>query len=235
MSFFSSQPPTFLQDISKEDDKKSNTLSSRLKECSNGKKAGNGLSTIESGLSTVDFTPYTLNIAFYPTNLTLSTSPMPWYVLYTKSRNEKSVADKLSAIGIEVYCPMLKTKRKWSDRIKTVEEPLFRSYCFVRLAEHEREKVFEVPGVVRYLFWLRKPAIVRDSEIEAIREMLQTTDHHHIQVEQYVPQTKVTIAAGAFANATGEVLSQQGRFLTVVIDALGVVLKVDLSKTAIVA
>lgn len=160
---------------------------------------------------------------------------MPWYVLYTKSRNEKLVADKLSVLGIEVYCPLLKTKRKWSDRVKTVEEPLFRSYCFVRLEEHERARVFDVPGVVRYLFWLKKPAIVRDYEIEAIRQMLQTTDHHLIQVEQYERATQVTISNGIFANARGEVLGQQGKTLTVVISSLGIVLKVDLSKTAVLA
>lgn len=160
---------------------------------------------------------------------------MPWFVLYTKSRNEKSVAERLSALGIEVYCPMLKTKRKWSDRIKTVEEPLFRSYCFVRLEEYERDKVFEVPGIVKYLYWLKKPAIVRDVEIETIQQMLQTHDHHGIKVEQYEPMSQVTISTGAFANATGEVISQQGRILTVSLVSLGVVLKVDLSKTAVVA
>jgi len=160
---------------------------------------------------------------------------MPWYVIYTKSRNEKLVADKLSTMGIEVYCPMLKTKRKWSDRVKTVEEPLFRSYCFVRLEEHERPKVFAAPGVVRYLFWLKKPAIVRDCEIEAIQHMLQTNDHHLIQVEQYERASQVTISTGAFANAKGEVISQQGRILTVSLVSLGIVLKVDLAKTAVLA
>lgn len=158
---------------------------------------------------------------------------MPWYVLYTKSRNEKLVAQKLSDLGIEVYCPMLRTKRKWSDRIKTVEEPLFRSYCFVRLEDHERPKVFEVPGVVRYLFWLKKPAIVRDAEIETIKQMLQTTDHNAIKVEKYEPQSQVTISTGAFANTTGEVVGQQGRILTVALASLGVVLKVDLGKTTV--
>ncbi len=160
---------------------------------------------------------------------------MPWFVIYTKARNEKLVAEKLADLGIEVYCPLLKTKRRWSDRTKTVEEPLFRSYCFVRLDEHERPKVFDVPGVVRYLFWLKKPAIVRDNEIETIKQMLQTTDHNLIQVEQYEPQSQVTISTGAFANATGEVVGQQGKTLTVAISSLGVVLKVDLSKTAVVA
>jgi len=160
---------------------------------------------------------------------------MPWFVLYTKSRNEKLVAEKLREKGIEVYCPLLKVKRKWSDRVKTIEEPLFRSYCFVRLNENERALVFDVPGVVRYLFWLKKPAIVRDSEIETIKEMLDTHDHQAIKVERYELKTPVTINSGAFANASGEVTGQQGSVLTIRLDSLGVVLKVDLTKTTVVA
>ena len=158
---------------------------------------------------------------------------MPWYVLYTKSRNEKLVAEKLSGLGIEVYCPMLKTKRKWTDRVMTVEVPLFSSYCFVRLEEHERSRVFSVPGVVRYLFWLKKPAIVRDCEIEAIQHMLQTHDHHLIKMEKYEPTSEVVISTGAFANAKGKVVNQQGRILTISIASMGIILKIDLSETTV--
>ena len=158
---------------------------------------------------------------------------MPWFVIYTKSRNEKLVAERLTEKGIEVYCPMLKTKRKWSDRIKTVEEPLFRSYCFVRLEEHERSKVFEVPGVERYSLWLKKPDIVRDSEIDTIERMLGTYDHQAIKAERYELNTPVTINSGAFMNATGEVTGQQGSILMIRLDSLRVVLKVDLTKTTV--
>ncbi|AUD06959.1 UpxY family transcription antiterminator [Spirosoma pollinicola] len=95
---------------------------------------------------------------------------MPWYVLYTKSRNEKIVAEKLLEQGINVYCPLIKTKRKWSDRIKLVEESHYRSYCFVDLEEKKRATVFGIIGIVRYLFWQNKPAVVCDFEIEAIKD-----------------------------------------------------------------
>ena len=136
---------------------------------------------------------------------------MPWFVLYTKSRNEKLVAEKLRNLGIDVYCPMRRTRRKWSDRMKTVEEPLFRSYCFVNLPERERNRVFAVPGVVRYLFWLQKPAVVRDEEITAIRRLLNEVDHHHLQVERMQPGDRLTIESGSFSNLSGKVISQQGR------------------------
>ena len=51
-----------------------------------------------------------------------------WYVLYTKSRHEKKVADRLRAAGFTVYCPLQKINKRWSDRTKIIEEPLFKGY-----------------------------------------------------------------------------------------------------------
>ncbi len=90
---------------------------------------------------------------------------MSWYVIYTKSRCEKAVADKLSLSGIEVFCPLLKRKKLWSDRWKWVEEPLFRSYCFVNVDEKDRESVFSVQGVVRYVYHCGQPATIREKEM----------------------------------------------------------------------
>ncbi len=94
---------------------------------------------------------------------------MPWYVLYTQPRQEKKVADNLKKLGIEVYCPLVTVIRQWSDRKKKVQEPLIKSYVFVNIENHKRDEVFRVVGIVRYLFWLGKPAVVRDIEIKAIQ------------------------------------------------------------------
>ena len=98
---------------------------------------------------------------------------MTWYVLYTKPRQEKKVSDSLNAIGIEAYCPLVTVVKQWSDRKKKVQIPLINSYVFVNIEEHQREEVFKVSGIVRYLFWLGKPAVVRDIEIEALKQSLE--------------------------------------------------------------
>jgi transcription antitermination factor NusG len=98
---------------------------------------------------------------------------MPWYVLYTKPRQEKKVADSLNATGIEAYCPLVTVVKQWSDRKKKVQIPLINSYVFVNIDENHREAVFKVSGVVRYLFWLGKPAVVRAIEIEALQNSLE--------------------------------------------------------------
>ena len=97
---------------------------------------------------------------------------MNWYAIYTKPRNEKKVADKLEAIGIEAYCPTITTTKQWSDRKKKVTTPVLPSYVFVKITETRRNEVFIVPGVVRYVFWLGQPAIIRQAEIDQLREYL---------------------------------------------------------------
>lgn len=158
---------------------------------------------------------------------------MPWFVLYTKSRNEKLVAERLHARGIDVYCPLIKVKRRWSDRVKLVEQPLFPSYCFVCLNEQDRALVFGVPGVVRYLFWLKKAAIVRDVEIDAIKLMLNEIDNNLIQLRSYKPGETLQIASGSFTNVSGTIVRQQGKIVTVILDALQLQLTVDLSRTLV--
>jgi transcription antitermination factor NusG len=98
---------------------------------------------------------------------------MTWYVLYTKPRQEKKVSDSLNALGIEAYCPLVTVVKQWSDRKKKVQIPLINSYVFVNIEEHQREAVFKVSGIVRYLFWLGKPAVVRAIEIEALQKSLE--------------------------------------------------------------
>ncbi len=94
---------------------------------------------------------------------------MPWFVLKTKPNCEKMAADKLQALHIEAYCPVRTEIRQWSDRKKKVKSPLLPSMILVNCAESERNMVFAVSLVRNYLFWLGKPAIVTEDEIEALR------------------------------------------------------------------
>lgn len=158
---------------------------------------------------------------------------MPWYVLYTKSNSEKRVVIGLQKQNIEVYCPFVKTKRKWSDRIKYVDVPLFRSYCFVKLEATERGRVFNIQGIVGYLHWLQKPAVVREEEIEQIRTILQVHDHDTIKVETFAVNDKVKVSTGVFEDHQGKVVAIQGRKLVLLLDALQIKIFIDINKTLV--
>jgi transcription antitermination factor NusG len=101
-------------------------------------------------------------------------SKKSWYAVYTKPRWEKKVYALLAAKGMEAYCPLNRVRKKWSDRVKWVEEPLFKSYVFVRVAEAGLAEVRLTNGVVNFVYWLGKPAMVRDKDIAIIRQFLTT-------------------------------------------------------------
>jgi len=96
---------------------------------------------------------------------------MPWYVLITKPKNEKKVESRLVDLGISVCCPTRIDHRQWSDRLKKVEVPLLPSMVLVNLQEKERSLVFQVPGALRYLFWMGKPAEVSQQEVDELQEI----------------------------------------------------------------
>lgn len=121
-----------------------------------------------------------------------------WYVLTTKSRQEKKITKTLKNAGFTVYCPLQNVKRKWSDRIKIVEEPLFRGYVFIHIEDNKRDEIFDIVTSVRYLFWLGKPAVVRTEEIEAIQKWLGHFDHEQIQLEKLERGSLMQLNSGPF-------------------------------------
>ena len=153
---------------------------------------------------------------------------MPWFVIYTKSRNEKKVAELLQKNGVEVFCPLIKLKKNWSDRKKIVETPLFNSYVFVNLSEKDRNVVFNVPGVIRYLFWLKKPAIVKDSEIESLKAVLNDT-MDSFSIENYQIGDTVKISEGVFKGLDGVIEKQSNNKLHVILENVGI--KITLQRS----
>lgn len=146
---------------------------------------------------------------------------MPWYALYTESRQEKKVATRLAQLGIEVYCPLIIQERQWSDRKKKVEVPLLSSYVFVRLEPNEREKVFQVSGVVRYLYWLGQPAIIKDAEIETLQRWLQDKVVS-FEIVGIQPGTLYEIPSGPFIGQKGIVDKVDKSQIVLILEELGV-------------
>jgi transcription antitermination factor NusG len=158
-----------------------------------------------------------------------------WYVVYTKPRWEKKVYSRLGEKGIEAYCPLNKVRKKWSDRVKWVEEPLFKSYVFVRVTEEQLSDVRFVNGVVNFIYWLGKPAMVKDREIETIRKFLDKYEEvwaERIDIEQ---EMKVTIRKGALMNQEGKVVKVLNNKVKVLIESIGycLVAVVDRSNVSV--
>ena len=97
---------------------------------------------------------------------------MKWYVLHTKPRSEKKVEEQLLSLGINAYCPIRPEIKIWSDRKKRIRKPVLPSMVLVNINDNEINRVFESPLVVRYMFWMGKRAIVRQSEIDILKKYL---------------------------------------------------------------
>lgn len=99
-------------------------------------------------------------------------SKKQWYVVYCKPNTEKKTAERLAQCGIKVYCPLKTELRQWTDRKKKVQVPVLPSMVLVYLKDKERPQVFQVSTVVRFLFWLKKPAIVSAEEVVELKKVL---------------------------------------------------------------
>ncbi len=154
---------------------------------------------------------------------------MSWFAIYTRPKNEKKVAFSLEKMGIEAYCPMITQVKQWSDRKKKVEMPLINSYVFVNINEKDRNLVFEVPGVVRYLFWLGKPAIIQEHEILALKESLNEIISS-VEVEGIKAGDDLTISKGPFIGKEGVVSQVEKNKIRLVLKELGFLITITKEK-----
>lgn len=153
---------------------------------------------------------------------------MIWYAVYTKPRWEKKVATELEKRGVSVYCPLITEVRQWSDRKKKVTTPLFKSFVFVQLPEKQRQQVFEVPGAVRYLFWLGKPAIIRQQEINIIKTWLEKEDTEEVSVTHLLPGDGLIIPKGKLKDHEAVISEIGKRRVKLILKNLGIVVNLKL-------
>ena len=146
-----------------------------------------------------------------------------WFLLYSKPRQELKLARELTKRSVENYCPTLKTIKQWSDRKKKIEEPLFRSYVFIRIDLSERELVYQIPGFSRFVFWLGKPVIIRDQEINATKDFLNKVVHDSILIEKFKVGQDVRVGVGPMQNQTGKLIRIKGQHATLQLETLGTI------------
>lgn len=147
-----------------------------------------------------------------------------WYAIYTRPRWEKKVNLLLKEKGLESYCPLNKIKRKWSDRLKTIEEPLFKSYVFVKVGDEEKTNVRMTSGVINFLYWDKKPAIVKEKEIQTIKRFLDEYDNVEVYSKELKVDDRVRVVSGSLMDHEGKVLDFRHKIAKVAIDSLGYVL-----------
>ena len=145
-----------------------------------------------------------------------------WYVVYTRPRWEKKVAALLLEKGIVHYCPLNKTQKQWSDRKKIVWEPLFKGYVFISIPDATKWDVKQIDGILNYVHWLGKPAIVKDRDIETIQKFLQEFEEVKVRNASIGRKDSVLVKQGLLMNYKGIVVEIVGNKARVNIESMGV-------------
>ncbi len=154
----------------------------------------------------------------------------PWYALYTKPRHEKKLADLLNNKGIEAYAPVRKVLKQWSDRKKWVEEPLIRSYCFVRANPDWYFEALNTFGAVRYVWFSGKPAPIPDRQINMLKALMGSDLEADTVAVTIEPGSLVKVIAGPLFGTTGELVSVAGSKKVIIrIDHLETAISVNIS------
>lgn len=150
--------------------------------------------------------------------------------MYTKPRWEKKVASLLLEKGFENYCPINKVTRQWSDRKKVVLEPVFKGYVFVRVEDQKKWEVKSIDGILNFVYWLGKPAVIRDEEIDIIRKFLNEFTDVKVESKGFSVNTEVRIKQGVLMNFHGIVVEVLGNRAVVKIDTLDLQLSAHFDK-----
>jgi transcription antitermination factor NusG len=155
-----------------------------------------------------------------------------WYAIYTNPRAEKQVRDRLLEAGVEVFLPLQKTYRIWSDRKKLVEVPLLSSYVFVKVIPKDFPKVYQSSGVVRFITFEGQPASIPQNQIDNLRLLINSEAEIEISSEKFEKGDNVEVIRGSLIGLTGELVTKGPHSRVVVrIDRLDQNLVVNIPMT----
>jgi transcription antitermination factor NusG len=150
-----------------------------------------------------------------------------WHVLYTTPRAEKRVYEKIQGENIECYLPLHRSPRVWSDRVKLVDVPLISSYVFVRCKEYETMNLLRLNGVVRVVFYNGKPAVIRQFEIDAMKEFLKLAEGKELTTGE-----EVEILSGSLKKQSGKIIKIKKKFIFLRIEQLAATICVNIENVA---
>jgi len=166
----------------------------------------------------------------------MNSEKMPWYALYVHSRAEKKVYERLVEMGLEAYLPLVTRVKRWSDRLKKVDEPLFKSYLFVRSNDKWHFQILSIPGVTKFVTFEKKAVVVPENQIVAVKKYcddyteeddgLKNVDLHEGQL--------VRITSGEMAGLMGRLAPiNNKKRLIVYIESVGHYLPINIARSKV--
>ena len=159
-----------------------------------------------------------------------------WYALYVQPRKEKVVHRELQKRDFECYLPLKKEIRKWADRKKQVELPLFTSYVFVKIEEYKQWNVLQVPGAVKFIWFGGKAVPIPEHQIESIKILIARDIAFELIPQQIRKGDLVRIKEGPFEGLVGTVLRNDNktRFL-ISVNSIGTDIRLEISEEDLIS
>jgi|ERR1700674_3857029 len=166
----------------------------------------------------------------------LTEARYPWFALQVRMRHETGVADHLQSKGYEWFLPLYKARRRWSDRVKEVDSPLFPGYLFCRLNPHDRLPILKTPCVTQIVGYNHVPVPVDEQEIEAIRRLI-ASGVPNFPCAYLEVGSKVRIEAGALRGLEGILTELKGKrrlVLSIMLLQRSVAVEIDSDAVSVV-
>lgn len=143
--------------------------------------------------------------------LSSETDFLKWYPVYTNPRAEKKAFAALLDKGIISYLPLQRQLKQWSDRKKWVEEPLIKSYIFVKIAEHQQAEVLMTKGITRFIYFSNQIASMPEKQIDDLKLLMASPYTLEITAENLEAGEKIIIKAGPLKGLHGEVIAYRSQ------------------------
>jgi len=157
-----------------------------------------------------------------------------WFVVYTKPRHEKKVAQSLEKWEIDFFLPIKKELRQWADRKKWIDKPLFPGYLFVHIDNNDYYNVLNCPGIVKYIFHEGKPAVVKDKIIESVKAILNNEIPYETICSLPEIGDKIIIKKGALKGLEGVIVSYKGKHkIAIIIECINTTMLLEVNKSMI--
>ncbi len=155
-----------------------------------------------------------------------------WFVIYNKPNSEKNFAEQLQKGGFEVYLPLNKELKQWSDRKKIIQKPLISSVVFVNCSEAQLREIYPIAGFSRVLRYLGKVAIVKAQEILNLQILLQEGNLPDFALQDISPGKAVEIAHAPFKGIIGSTQKVLNNLrIRIEIQNLGVAFSINVPKS----
>jgi transcription antitermination factor NusG len=134
-----------------------------------------------------------------------------WYALHTRANHEKCLAEQFTQLSVEHYLPLYESVRRWKDRRKTLQLPLFPGYILVRIDLRDRLRVLQAPGAARLVGFNGTPLPLQDSEIDGLRQKLtgqvRVEPHPYLQIGR-----RVRVKCGTLAGLEGILIRKKQKY-----------------------